>query len=125
MVTLPEVTPVSQAGSLQADLRRAGIEPYAWVLNKTLLASGTRDPVLVARLNGERKQVERLSTGLAHHTFILPWLSRPPIGFVELSTLVRGTRQGPGAPIPNGSILKRQSEDPSLVSRSRSFRRIQ
>jgi arsenite/tail-anchored protein-transporting ATPase len=93
VVTLPEVTPVSQAAALQEDLRRAGIEPYAWVLNKTLLASGTRDPVLVARMNGERKQAERLSAGLAHHTFILPWLSRPPIGFVELSNLVgRKTR---------------------------------
>jgi hypothetical protein len=34
LVTLPEVTPVSQAAALQDDLRRASIEPYAWVLNK-------------------------------------------------------------------------------------------
>jgi arsenite-transporting ATPase len=44
LVTLPEVTPVSQAAALQEDLRRASIEPYAWVLNKSVLAAGTRDP---------------------------------------------------------------------------------
>ena len=79
LVTLPEVTPVSQAAALQDDLRRASIEPYAWVLNKSVLA---------ARLAGERKQVERMSTGLAKRIFMLPWLTRPPIGFVELSKLV-------------------------------------
>ncbi len=96
VVTLPEVTPVSQAAALQDDLRRAGIEPYAWVLNKTLMASGTQDPVLVARLKGERQQVTRLSSALAHHTFILPWLSRPPVGLVELSALVQ-RRDGPSS----------------------------
>jgi arsenite-transporting ATPase len=61
LVTLPEVTPVSQAAALQEDLRRAGIEPYAWVLNKSLLAAGTHDPLLAARLAGERKQTERMT----------------------------------------------------------------
>ncbi len=90
LVTLPEVTPVSQAAALQDDLRRASIEPYAWVLNKSVLAAGTRDSLLAARLAGERKQMERLSDGLAKRVFILPWLSVPPIGFVELSKLVGG-----------------------------------
>jgi arsenite-transporting ATPase len=31
LVTLAERTPVSEAAQLQADLRRAGIEPFAWV----------------------------------------------------------------------------------------------
>jgi arsenite-transporting ATPase len=61
LVTLPEVTPVSQAAALQDDLRRARIEPYAWVLNKSVLAAGTRDPLLQARLAGERKQIERMA----------------------------------------------------------------
>ena len=49
LVTLAEPTPVHEAASLQADLRRAGIEPYAWVVNRSLLASATRDPVLASR----------------------------------------------------------------------------
>jgi arsenite-transporting ATPase len=88
LVTLPEVTPVSQAAALQEDLRRAGIEPYAWVLNKSVLAAGTRDPLLAARLSGEHKQMKRMAAGLANRTFTLPWLSVPPIGFDELSRLV-------------------------------------
>jgi arsenite-transporting ATPase len=88
LVTLPEVTPVSQAAALQEDLRRAGIEPYAWILNKSVLAAGTHDPLLAARLAGERKQMKRLSAGLAKRIFTLPWLTRPPIGFAELSGLV-------------------------------------
>ncbi len=87
LVTLPEVTPVSQAAALQDDLRRARIEPYAWVLNKSVLAAGTHDPLLLARLAGERRQVARMSAGLARRVFVLPWLTRPPIGWAELSRL--------------------------------------
>ena len=93
LVTLPEVTPVSQAAALQEDLRRAHIEPYAWVINKSVLAAGTRDRLLAARLAGERKQIERISAGLAQRVFTLPWLVRAPIGLEPLSALVRG----PGA----------------------------
>ena len=88
LVTLPEVTPVSQAAALQDDLRRAGIEPYAWVLNKSVLAAGTHDPLLAARLAGERKQMERMAAGLSKRLFTLPWLTVPPIGLAELSKLV-------------------------------------
>ena len=88
LVTLPEVTPVSQAAALQQDLRRASIEPSAWVLNKSVLAAGTRDPLLGARLAGERQQIARMAAGLAKRLFTLPWLTTPPIGFAELSRLV-------------------------------------
>lgn len=90
LVTLPEVTPVSQAAALQDDLRRAGIEPYAWVLNRSVLAAGTRDPLLAARLVGERKQMERMTAGLAKRSFVVPWLTRPPIGIAELTRMVSG-----------------------------------
>jgi len=88
LVTLPEVTPVSQAAALQDDLRRAHIEPYAWVLNQSLLAAGTHDALLQARLAGERKQIERIAAGLARRLYALPWLTRPPIGLEALSKLV-------------------------------------
>jgi arsenite-transporting ATPase len=74
LVTLPEVTPVSQAAALQDD--------------KSVLAAGTQDPLLQARLAGERKQIERMSTGLAKRLYALPWLSVPPIGLGQLSKLV-------------------------------------
>ncbi|EON12012.1 arsenical pump-driving ATPase [Pandoraea sp. SD6-2] len=88
LVTLPEVTPVSQAAALQNDLRRAKIEPYAWVVNKSILASGTHDPLLQARLDGERRQMARLSGGLAQRTFAVPWVAQAPVGLAALSALL-------------------------------------
>jgi arsenite/tail-anchored protein-transporting ATPase len=88
IVTLPEVTPVSQAAALQDDLRRARIEPWAWVINKSIAATGTTDPLLQARLAGERRQTERIANGLAQRTFVLPWLPEPPVGVAALGALV-------------------------------------
>ena len=88
LVTLPEVTPVSQAQALQEDLRRADIEPFAWVVNKSVLAAGTTDPLLAARLQGERKQMDRIATGLSKRTFVVPWMVTPPIGEQALSAWV-------------------------------------
>lgn len=88
LVTLPETTPVSQAEALQEDLRRAKVEPFAWVINKSILATGTRDPLLTARLSGEAKQIARVSEQLAKKVFALQWLAKPPVGIDELSKLV-------------------------------------
>jgi arsenite-transporting ATPase len=90
IVTLPEVTPVSQASALQDDLRRARIEPWAWVINKSVAATGTTDPLLQARLVGERRQTERIANGLARRTFVLPWLPEPPVGVQALGALTAG-----------------------------------
>jgi arsenite/tail-anchored protein-transporting ATPase len=90
IVTLPEVTPVSQAAALQDDLRRAKIEPWAWVINKSIAATGTTDPLLQARLAGEGRQSARIASGLAKRTFVLPWLPQPPVGVQALAWLVSG-----------------------------------
>ena len=88
IVTLPEVTPVSQAAALQDDLRRARIEPWAWVINKSVAATGTSDPLLQARLEGEQQQAARIASGLAQRTYVLPWLAQPPVGVEALGRLV-------------------------------------
>jgi arsenite/tail-anchored protein-transporting ATPase len=87
LVTLPETTPVSEAAALQEDLRRAKIEPYAWVINRSLLASGTRDPLVRQRLIGESKQIERVYRSLAKRTFVIPWQATPPVGLAALKQL--------------------------------------
>jgi arsenite-transporting ATPase len=89
LVTLPEATPVSQAAALQEDLRRAKIEPFAWVVNKSLLATGTRDPLLHARLLGERKQLERVAAQASHAVFMVPWTATPPVGVAALDALLK------------------------------------
>jgi arsenite-transporting ATPase len=88
LVTLPEVTPVSQAAALQDDLRRAQIEPHAWVVNKSILAAGSRDPLLSARLDGERAQMARIAAGLAQRTYVVPWVTKAPVGVAALSALL-------------------------------------
>jgi len=87
LVTLPEATPVSQAAALQEDLRRAKIEPWAWVINKSIAATGTLEPLLQARLAGEQRQRARIAAGLARRTFVLPWLPEPPVGVAALGAL--------------------------------------
>ena len=88
LVALPEVTPVSQAAALQEDLRRAKIEPYAWVLNRSVLAAHTKDPLLGARLQGEVKQMKRINAGLSKNLFAIPFQSEPPVGVNALRGLI-------------------------------------
>jgi len=88
LVALPEVTPVSQAAALQEDLRRAMIEPYAWVLNRSVLAAQTKDPLLGARLQGEVKQMKRINAGLSNNLFAIPFQSEPPVGVNALRALI-------------------------------------
>jgi arsenite-transporting ATPase len=87
LVTLPETTPVSEAAELQQDLRRANIEPHAWVVNRSLLGTSTNDPVLRARMLGEQDQIARIRNGLAKQLYLVPWQEEPPIGIPALSAM--------------------------------------
>lgn len=98
LVTLAETTPVSQANALQEDLRRAHIEPYAWVVNKSLLATGTRDPLLRQRLLGEQKQIDRVRESMAKRVFFVPWQATPPVGLPALQELARARPSAPAIP---------------------------
>ncbi len=88
LVTLPEITPISQASALQDDLRRANIEPYAWVLNRSVLAATTKDPLLAARLHGEIRQIERIENGLSKNLFAIAFQTHPPVGVPALEKLI-------------------------------------
>lgn len=86
VVTLPEPTPVLEAESLQADLRRAGIEPWAWVINSSLSAASPSDPLLVARAAEERPHIERVRQSVSR-VAIVPWLTEEPTGSERLLEL--------------------------------------
>lgn len=73
LVTLAETTPVHEAADLQADLRRADIEPYGWIINASLAASDTHDPTLRRRADLELPLVDTISRHLATRTWIVPW----------------------------------------------------
>ena len=65
LVTLPEATPVHEAAKLQEDLVRAGIRPFAWVINQSLSPLPVRDPVLIARKYHEGPYIREVTTKLA------------------------------------------------------------
>ncbi|NOT54411.1 MAG: arsenical pump-driving ATPase [Deltaproteobacteria bacterium] len=90
LVTLPEPTPVLEAAQLQADLRQAGIEPFAWVINASLAAAGTRDPVLVQRASAEREYIRIVQAQHAQRVVIVPWATEEPIGPERLRRLAQG-----------------------------------
>jgi arsenite-transporting ATPase len=90
VATLPETTPVLEAERLQADLRRAGIEPYAWVVNQSLAAAQVSDPLLARRARAELPLIERVRDGLARRIAVVPMLAEPPVGTDRLREVVRG-----------------------------------
>nr|WP_254212272.1 arsenical pump-driving ATPase [Burkholderia multivorans] len=88
IVTLPEATPVHEAERLGKDLARAGIEPYAWVINQSLLASGTTHPALCQRGTYEVPFIRRVADNLSHRCALIPWLAEAPVGHSGLEHLV-------------------------------------
>jgi arsenite/tail-anchored protein-transporting ATPase len=89
IVTLPETTPVTEAERLQDDLRRAGIEPFAWIVNQSLAAADSLDAVLVERARAELPLIERVRDSLANRFAVVPLLAQEPIGPERLRELVR------------------------------------
>ena len=80
VVTLPEATPVHEAAALQTDLRRAQIEPFAWVINQSFAGCGSRDPLLVARGADELPYIREVCGTLSKRTVIVPWVAEEPVG---------------------------------------------
>ncbi len=72
LVTLPEATPVHEAAALQRDLARAGITPFAWVINQSLLPLAVTDPVLVRRRANEGRFHAEVAT-LTPRVAVEPW----------------------------------------------------
>jgi arsenite-transporting ATPase len=89
LVTLPEATPVHEAGKLQDDLRRAGITPFAWVINQSFATNGFRDPVLVERGLRELPYIEEVRDRFASRLALVPWKAEAPVGPVLLRELVQ------------------------------------
>jgi len=88
IVTLAETTPVLEAASLQDDLRRAGIEPWAWVINNSIAAAQTGSPLLRQRARNELPQIEAVAAGHAQRYAVVPLLPREPVGVARLRDLL-------------------------------------
>ena len=99
LVTLPEATPVHEAARLQSDLARAGITPFAWVINQSLSPLTLSDPVLNCRQDNEQVYIREVTEHLAGRTSLIPWLAVAPAGQHGLRAALSGAAE---LPLVNG-----------------------
>lgn len=87
LVTLAETTPVLEAANLQADLRRAGIEPWAWIINSSVAAARPRSPLLRQRARNELTEIDKVAATHARRYAVAPLLREEPVGVARLLEL--------------------------------------
>ena len=92
LVTLAETTPVLEAQGLQEDLERAGIHPWAWVINNSISAAHPGAPFLRQRAASEAGPIQRVSA-LADRIALVPLRATEPTGEKRLAALANLTRQ--------------------------------
>ncbi|HSG92334.1 MAG TPA: arsenical pump-driving ATPase [Methylotenera sp.] len=90
IVTLAEKTPVLEAANLQADLQRAGIEPWAWVINNSVAATSTSSALLHQRALNELVEINAVATQYSKRYAVVPMLKDEPIGVQRLQELAAG-----------------------------------
>jgi arsenite-transporting ATPase len=86
LVTLAEPTPVMEAQGLQDDLRRAGIQPWGWIINNSIAAAHPESPFLRHRGADEIEQIQRVQA-LADRVALIPLLAVEPVGVDRLVAL--------------------------------------
>ena len=89
IVTLPEATPVHEAKELQEDLRRADIEPFAWISNQSFQPLAVSDPILRQRKHNEIPYIRNVRESLAQRFAVIPWQKKPPTGIASLRQIVQ------------------------------------
>ncbi|MDO8179251.1 MAG: arsenical pump-driving ATPase [Undibacterium sp.] len=92
IVTLAETTPVLEAAGLQTDLRRAGIEPWAWVINNSLAMANPSSALLRQRAANEVNQINEVATKYATQWAVIPLLAEEPVGLDRLKKLVHAEK---------------------------------
>ena len=88
LITLAETTPVLEAAELQADLERAGIHPWAWIINNSVAAAAPTAPLLRRRAALELDHIDKVRTQLADRYAVIPLLATEPVGIPALEALV-------------------------------------
>lgn len=87
IATLAETTPVLEAANLQSDLRRAGIEPWAWVINNSVAAVQSSSPLLRQRAVNELAQIDLVAHTHAVRYAVVPLIQDEPVGVERLRAL--------------------------------------
>ena len=89
IITLAEATPVLEASRLQDDLKRANINPKWWVINQSLSATNTNDPILKGKAMVEKEWIQEVNENKAEKTAIIPWLPEEKVGYDKLKDYIR------------------------------------
>ncbi|TFD32324.1 arsenical pump-driving ATPase [Cryobacterium cryoconiti] len=97
LVTLAETTPVLEAAELQADLERAGITPWAWIVNNSIAAAAPTSPLLLARARNELPELEHVHEKRAPRLAVVPLLAQEPVGIPALLALASGRQPAPAS----------------------------
>ncbi len=92
LVTLAETTPVLEAQGLQEDLERAGIHPWAWVVNNSISAARPKAPFLRQLAASEAGLIQQVSA-IADRMAVVPLRATEPIGEKNLAALADLTGQ--------------------------------
>jgi arsenite-transporting ATPase len=87
LVTLAETTPVLEAANLQADLLRAGITPWAWIINNSVAAAQPHSPLLRQRARNELPEIDTVTTQHASRLAVVRLLEQEPVGVERLLQL--------------------------------------
>ncbi len=126
IVALPEATPVHEAAQLQRDLRRAGIEPFAWVINQCFTPLQVSDPLLVQRRLQEAKYIGEVVREYSKRTAMIAWQISAPVGpFALRQAMTFGTHTQEQTMIMNALYPELQSyvtsrlKEASLISEER------
>ncbi|MCH8511502.1 MAG: arsenical pump-driving ATPase [Kiritimatiellae bacterium] len=91
VVTLPEATPVHEAAALQKDLRRAGIEPTAWIINQSLAGARPREARLRTQAQREIGFLEEVAD-LSARFALVTWQVNDPTGPEGLDQLLNSLK---------------------------------
>ncbi len=82
-----------EAARLQDDLQRAGITPFAWIVNQTFAAGGFRDSILRERGEREAPYIAEVRDQLSRRMAVIPWNPIEPVGPERLREIANGDRR--------------------------------
>lgn len=88
IVTLAETIPVLEAAGLHEELRRASIEPWAWIINNSLAAAVTHFPLLRERAENELVEIDAVAHQHARRYAVVPLLTKEPVGEERLRAII-------------------------------------
>lgn len=68
---------------------RAGIEPWAWIVNNRVAAAHPHSPLLRHRARNEFRKIDAVATQHARRHAVVPLLTKEPVGVERLRALAK------------------------------------